>query len=834
MELETFLSHLKKVKGNGGQYTALCPAHDDQNASLCISSGTDGRILVKCQAGCRTENIVAAMGLAMNDLFSPKPEKKRVAAEYLYTDADGKTLFKKIRYDPKGFSQARPDGHGGWKFDLKGVAPVLYNLPEVLRAVRDGEPVFVVEGEKDVETLRQHKKTATCNTHGAGKGKWLRSYSDCLKNASVIIIEDHDSVGKEFAQEIAGKLAGVAGSVKLIDLSKIWADIPEHADITDYLERGGSFEQFTALVEDTPEYEPPAPSRYDDRFKGTCYRIKDHRFFREYEKNGETTEQYLGNFFIVAEAETVRDNGIERDRVFQLKAVCEGREMSSEYIAAKDFGSMNFIPQTWGMSLRPAVGQNTMAYYRDSISAQARQVKQEYIYTHTGWREMNGKWAFLHAAGAIGAKDVRVELDGRLSRYCLVECGDQHAAQMLALQVLKLAPKEIVYPLVGLAFLSPLNEFLRRAGMEPSFVLYLLGITGAMKSTLAALLLSFFGNFDNKSLPSSFKDTVNSLEKQGFLLKDVLTVIDDYHPTSSRQEAMKMQGTAQAVARMYGDRTGRGRMNADGTLRGSYVPRGNAIITGEDLPDIGQSGTARNIVVEIKKGDINEAILSNLQSKSEQLSSCMAEYIKWLIPQAEILPGELKEQFIELRSQARKNSSHGRIGESIAHLQIGMLMFLQFLCETGCIDEESMRNVAADVWQVLLELAERQNKRLELDKPTTMFLSALSELLATDQAHVLDIGNDSENHSVGFIGYRDNDYLYLYAETAYKSVAEFYSRQGRNFPVGKNTLFKNLILEGVVLPDHVKNKSVRQKKINGRNHSFLWVHRAAVDISQEA
>ena len=74
------------------------------------------------------------------------------------------------------------------------------------------------------------------------------------------------------------------------------------------------------------------------------------------------------------------------------------------------------------------------------------------------------------------------------------------------------APEEIMLPLLAFTFLSPLNHFLREAGCEPKFVLFLLGKTGSRKSTLAALMLSFFGRFTASELPLSFRDTSNSME----------------------------------------------------------------------------------------------------------------------------------------------------------------------------------------------------------------------------------------------------------------------------------------------------------------------------------
>lgn len=577
-----------------------------------------------------------------------------------------------------------------------------------------------------------------------------------------------------------------------------------------------------ALDENELQQLAAGDSNINFRFRDTPYKVINGSLYREYEKNGEQNRQHLANFYIQAEAETIRDNGQERERTFRLRAVCDGDELPAEYIAAKDFSSMNFISQTWGLSLRPAVGQNTLAYIRDSISAQAHFIQQEYIYTHTGWRKIGGSWAFLHAGGAIGAQGVRVELDGRLSRYALQLCGDLSAAQETVKKLLRLAPREVMIPLVGFVFLTPLNEFLRQAGFEPSFILYLLGVTGAMKSTLAALLLCFFGSFDNKSLPSSFKDTANSLEKQGFLLKDVLTVVDDYHPTGSRQEAVKIQAVAQSLSRMYGDRTGRGRMNADSSLRRSYIPRGNLLITGEDVAEIGQSGAARNMVVELQKGDIEKALLSQLQEESGQLSACMSVYIAWLAPQAEALPRELATQFKTLRTAAQADGRHGRIAEATAHLQIGMLMFLEFMSAAGGIDERQKEKMADTSWDILQGLAERQSKRLTEERPSDLFLGALRELLATSQVFVHDLaGPEPVSHGPNFIGYRDEQFFYLFGDTAYKAVVQFYAAQGRNFPLTKNAILRQLGAEGQLLMED--GRCTKVKKINGKAHKLIWL-----------
>src|SRR5687767_9716487 len=99
------------------------------------------------------------------------PARHRIVKEYDYTDAGGRTLYQVVRFEPKDFRQRRPDGRDGWIWDLEGVPRVLYRLPEVL-ALEKGSTVWLVEGEKDVETLREHGLVATTNAQGAN-APWL-------------------------------------------------------------------------------------------------------------------------------------------------------------------------------------------------------------------------------------------------------------------------------------------------------------------------------------------------------------------------------------------------------------------------------------------------------------------------------------------------------------------------------------------------------------------------------------------------------------------------------------------------------------------------------------
>ena len=78
MTAEEMLSRLEKVKRTGpGRWIARCPAHDDKDPSLSIRELDDGGFLLHCFASCGVDDVVAAIGIELSDLFPEKPPNLR-------------------------------------------------------------------------------------------------------------------------------------------------------------------------------------------------------------------------------------------------------------------------------------------------------------------------------------------------------------------------------------------------------------------------------------------------------------------------------------------------------------------------------------------------------------------------------------------------------------------------------------------------------------------------------------------------------------------------------------------------------------------------------------
>jgi hypothetical protein len=240
-------------KPSGEGFICRCPAHDDKTPSLFISE-SGGKILLHCHAGCPPKAICFALGLKLSDLFTDNGSPGRIAATYPYHDATGKVLFEVVRYDPKDFRQRKPDTTAidGWTWNTKGIEKVLFRLPEILRDVQSGKLIFLCEGEKDVLKMTEHGFSATCNPGGAGK--WQNSFSETLRGGDVVIIADNDKAGRDHAQLVAGKLHGVAKSVRVIELSDV--NGKPIKDAFDFFAAGGDTRQIGELVDTTPEWTP--------------------------------------------------------------------------------------------------------------------------------------------------------------------------------------------------------------------------------------------------------------------------------------------------------------------------------------------------------------------------------------------------------------------------------------------------------------------------------------------------------------------------------------------------------------------------------------------------
>ena len=801
----------------------------------------------------------------------PKYDLSNPTKIYSYTDAQGHELFQVCRFETmyqgkraKTFRQRRyapedPNAKGSgyvWSVPESIRDTTLYKMPQLQEAIRAGKTVYLVEGEKDVETLLRLGYAATCNPGGAGK--WRDGYTARLIGADVVILPDNDPenkddpekgrTGQKHAWHVAQALQGKAKRVRIVDLTQCYAQLPLKGDISDMVAAMGDQAAMDALqrvLAQTHDFDPDAPQYwlspmqqaeilYDD-VQG--YGVKDGCLV-QYQQGGATKP--LSDFVPLMRVELIRDNGVEKSLSFVLDGwQRNGRQLPRVVISAEELDSMRWVTGKWGTHASVTPGSTNgpkVAYAVKQVGQRVAKRVTEYL--HTGWREIDGKWCYLYHGGAIGMDGVTVDMGDALKTYQLGGSEDitfKQGAEM-SLRLMKVLHPEMGAALLGVTYLAPLREWMSQTDTVPAFCLFLHGITGTHKSTAAALAMAHYGNFHAKNPPASFNDTANQIRTKAFLVKDMPLLVDDYHPTNSLQEARQMAATAQAISRAFGDGSDRGRLNADRTVSASKPPRSVAIITGEDLPAVGESGLARYYIVEVGRNDVPiSKDLTDLQEAAREgyLQRAMRGYILWLSKQTDKLPTQLHSMFLQYRELVRGMTAgtHDRAPESVACLLIGYSMMLYYMRDIGVMSGQEAAKMMAQAQTILVEATRRQAQDMRSQKPSTIFLTSINELLASKEAGVCDLAApiDQQREPEHMIGYMDNQYYYLLPNVAFSAVSELCRKQETRFPVTLKGLYKHLKEDGIC-GDAVTEESItRNKRIKGKAMRVLWIPRGKID-----
>lgn len=878
--MQEFLARFEGVKGSGVSYTARCPAHNDRHNSLSIGLGNNGGIVVHCHAGCSPDAVVLASGATLRDLMPPdavdgnaparpQPKQKQAAPLrepwrvgdvyynkaggreetithiYGYQRADGEVALKVARTTHKSFPVCSIGNDGQWYYGRGAHGDLLYHLPDVLAAAAAGEQVLVVEGEKDADNLRTLGYCATTSLGGGGKNKWPGAGTTALAGARVYVLPDNDSPGRAHATAVAKALMDAGVYVRVIDLASACLLLPPKGDVTDYLRiQGGKSSAVMALNRLLDEADAGAPptlnsaaelSDAERMFAGVSgYSVIDGCLA----KGTQDGHRALCTFAAAPVEQLLYDDGADTDLRLRIAGWDKGgRALPEVVLGSEEYGRMNWPLKYWGAAGNIMPGTATKGYAMYAMTAAAAlRAPMRTVYTHTGWRQMGGEWAYLHSGGAIGADDVHVEMGGSLASYGLAygDDLDLNISCAASLGLHAIAPARLAVPLLACCYLAPLVEFLGQRGISPSFVLYLYGESGTMKSTLASLALCHFGQFGRARVPSSFADTLNTMRQKAHALKDCVLLVDDFHPVSSAVEKRRMNDAAQGLSRAYGDRADRGRLGSDLRLREAQPPRGLAIVTGEDLPDIGASGLARYLIVTMHKNDLKRGEeLTGMQKYARDglLRRAMAGYIDWLQPQADALPDRLESLFEVLRADLIElaPNAHSRSPEAVAHLMVGYTMMLEYMVDTGVMGDIEAEQYRQDAMIELCSASERQEADARRESPTAMYLRAVSELMASGDVQVVGRGHEPDAGVRGpVIGWMDANCYYLLPDVSYSAVFKMYSAQGILYPVSRTTLGRRLQEQGLIQPG-TGGTATRAIRVGSRLVRVFIVSRSVID-----
>ena len=698
----------------------------------------------------------------------------------------------------------------------------ILSLPSLSRDQKTGLDEFILAKKdaalKDLQAMRSRKEAYLPIRAGALTYAERLIKSEDLNDKLKATVAYLGVKGKVFALDWLSQ-HGVKGETKsalLHDAKERLAQLqikPKSLSSQEVLsELGPEYAQVKALIQ------PLTVEQYGLDELG---RLGKYHWETSYEGGQEVKElvlKHLCNFAAWPIREILKDSGNgSPERYLELQGLLQGGiPLRPGKIALSDFSEKNsWAGQLWGakVAIKPKQEQEV----RYLLQLMAKEIPETTIYTHLGWRKIGNTWIYLHAGGAIGSENIEIEINPRLGRYSLPsETGDIKEALKASLGLLELGPKKITYPLLALISLAPLSEAFRQAGIEPSLLTYLWGTTGSLKSTLIALFLSHFGNFDPKGLPASFRDTANSIEKLAFLAKDTVLPVDDLYPAREPRERAKLEGVLEHLSRNQGDRTGKGRMKADTSLREGLPPRGLALCSGEVMPLTGSS-LIRNWILRLQKGDIDKQKLTQAQAQKALLSHAMRGYLEWLAPKMGDLPTELGEAFTHTRKEAAEKATiktrHGRLNESVSHLHLGLNSYISFAVSQGAIALGEGIEILKEAWEVFNQIADEQALQEETGDPSKKIAEASLELEAQRKIYWADMDD-----TPGFldratkVGWKDEerDIYYTNLGALFREVNQHLKGQEEYISISKAGFIEYLDRNGFLVE---KDKDKNQKTI---------------------
>ncbi|HEU5001543.1 MAG TPA: hypothetical protein VFW71_02030 [Actinomycetota bacterium] len=422
---------------------------------------------------------------------------------------------------------------------------------------------------------------------------------------------------------------------------------------------------------------------------------------------------------------------------------------------------------------------------------------------------------------------------------------DLIAAIRASLRLVDLAPPHVSFPLLGATYRAVLGEV--------DFALHLAGPTGAGMSELASLIQRHFGaGFDARHLPGSWSSTANALELLAFTAKDMLVVIDDFAPGGQGTDVERAHRDADRVLRAQGNRSGRLRMRADGTLRAAKPPRGLILSTGEDLPR-GQSVRARVLACELSPSDLDWATLTACQADAAagRLAQALAGFVSWVAPQREALQADFRAWVPELRQAAAGSAAHRRTPDIVANLAVGWHYLLSWALSAGAINEDEWAAWWSRAWEAVGRAAGAQGYHQRGGEPAQRFLELLSRAVASGRAHLASPDGDRPDVDGGVWGWRRNSHgdwepkgervgwlaeggnLYLDSDASYAAVQRLGQEVGDRISVTPQTLRKRLKERGVLASTDTNRQVLTVRRVlEGQRREVL--HLSSTMLSSSA
>jgi len=919
MDPGRILNRLRNVRQtHPHHFLAACPAHEDDTPSLSVTF-TPERVLLHCFAGCPAEVVLQALGLEWRDLFAtpgealagdavsgpggdetdagpddgssrpnigrnrgergshPAPAKVKIARpaadktppltvaalaaakglpmEFLlewglherhgavvipYLDTRGHRVAERIRTHPAAAAGSR------W---VRGHTPTLYGL----HRLTGDDTLFLVEGESDTWTLALHQ-LPVLGIPGATQTDKLTA--EALAGVRTLyVIQEPDRGGWTFVTGLTRRLRALAwpGRAFVLRMERLGVKDPNELHLRD---RRGFRHALRRAMDDAEQLVLQEEDEdADESTVGDYQEARDGLYLLKSVKDG-VEKVKLCNFGARITADVHHDDGVESARVFQIQSHLKGRTVAFS-LPARQFESLGWVHDKMGAEAVLFPGRAQRDHVRVAIQLLSRHIRRRTIFTHTGWRQLDGEWVYLHGGGAIGPDgdlpDLDVELPRGLGGFALPPLPHRLAlaeAVRHSLQLLEVAPDAVSLPLYAAVWRAVLGS--------ADFGLHLTGPSGSGKTEVAALAQQHFGaGLDARRLPGGWSSTGNALEVLAFSLKDALCVVDDFAPHGGAADVWRYHREAERLFRAQGNLAGRMRLGRDGQLQAERPPRGLIVSTGEDVPH-GHSIRARLLILELAPDALDWDQLTRCQhlAADGRFAAALAGFVQWLAPRYAATVRQARAETFRYREALSRVTRHRRTPSNLAELLVACRLFLAFGQERQGLTEVEAKALWERMWTALAAVARAQIGQQAAADPVQCFLDLLLAALTSGQAHLAardgglpespaawgwrEIRYTTESRQTEWsplgrrIGWLDAEGIYLNAEAAYQTAAGMAGAGQEAIHVTPTTLWRRLQERGLLVCSEAERRTLKIRRVvEGRVRTVLMLQRCALETAAD-
>lgn len=462
------------------------------------------------------------------------------------------------------------------------------------------------------------------------------------------------------------------------------------------------------------------------------------------------------------------------------------------------------------------------ARFRDEVHHCNRKV----IYYQAGWQKIAGVMRYVRD-GVNWAGNFEINTGMTLPSW--LGCGGRELLSIWRKGMIVYRDEIVMPSIFAFSLMGVLYRPFQDAGIPPHFCLFLHGITGSMKTTIAKIFyVQLSSDRYRENIRRIDADTTVSLERgivsAGY---DTVTLIDDFSPAKTELKKREMADKLEMVIRMVGDGSSRSRSNMRlDDCRGEGV-RGMVALTGE-LTGKGLSSNLRCFYCKIEKQNADLEAISWFQDNPQAYTTLLAAFADYLGNNYPFIVAHIRGVIKVQRERISKILKERRLIDSAAILFAAADIFAGFLLERCELSKEDVEAYLRFMENGIIQSAVNSQIMSAEESPGVVFVQAVAALMRSNKI-ILHSERIKMTESTVGDGFEDAVFYYFNPDSTHKKAVSFLNNTNKYCPYELREILSIMADEGIIktAPNGANKRTycVRIQVGNGAKYNFIKIRK---------